>query len=95
MVVGVTELSGNTGAGTSCGTQAKQPLLLIMGLGGSCAQCSVWLLSRMKISKWRWSSISVSAQLQLKGTLALLLVGNVVFVIAQVRVSCFGGVSGL
>ncbi|XP_064250174.1 ADAMTS-like protein 2 isoform X5 [Passer domesticus] len=37
----------------------------------------------MKISKWRWSSISVSAQLQLKGTLALLLVGNVVFVIAQ------------
>ncbi|NXE68043.1 ATL2 protein, partial [Calcarius ornatus] len=41
------------------------------------------LLSRMKISKWRWSSISISAQLQLKGTLALLLVGNVVFVIAQ------------
>ncbi|RMB93370.1 hypothetical protein DUI87_30064 [Hirundo rustica rustica] len=38
---------------------------------------------RMKISKWRWSSISISAQLQLKGTLALLLVGNVVFVIAQ------------
>nr|XP_030142906.3 ADAMTS-like protein 2 isoform X5 [Taeniopygia guttata] len=37
----------------------------------------------MKISKWRWSSISLSAQLQLKGTLALLLVGNVVFVIAQ------------
>ncbi|XP_058709258.1 ADAMTS-like protein 2 isoform X3 [Poecile atricapillus] len=37
----------------------------------------------MKISKWRWSSISISAQLQLKGTLALLLVGNVVFVIAQ------------
>ncbi|NXX32152.1 ATL2 protein, partial [Nicator chloris] len=41
------------------------------------------LLSRMKISKWRWSSISISAQLQLKGTLALLLVGNIVFVIAQ------------
>ncbi|XP_014113436.1 PREDICTED: ADAMTS-like protein 2 isoform X3 [Pseudopodoces humilis] len=37
----------------------------------------------MKISKWRWSSISISAQLQLKGTLALLLVGNIVFVIAQ------------
>ncbi|XP_031986625.1 ADAMTS-like protein 2 isoform X6 [Corvus kubaryi] len=37
----------------------------------------------MKISKWRWSSISLSAQLQLKGALALLLVGNVVFVIAQ------------
>ncbi|XP_064891741.1 ADAMTS-like protein 2 isoform X4 [Columba livia] len=37
----------------------------------------------MKISKWRWSSISVSVQSQLKGTLALLLVGNVVFVIAQ------------
>ncbi|XP_063265355.1 ADAMTS-like protein 2 isoform X4 [Prinia subflava] len=37
----------------------------------------------MKISKWRWSSISISAQLQLKVTLALLLVGNVVFVIAQ------------
>lgn len=71
----------------SCGTQAE--LLLAMGLGGSCAQCSVWLLSRMKISKWRWSSISISAQLQLKGTLALLLVGNIVFVIAQVRVSCF------
>ncbi|XP_014728602.1 PREDICTED: ADAMTS-like protein 2 [Sturnus vulgaris] len=67
----------------SCGTQAKQPLLLAMGLGGSCAQCSVWLLSRMKISKWRWSSISISAQSQLKGTLALLLVGNAVFVIAQ------------
>ncbi|NWV84930.1 ATL2 protein, partial [Dasyornis broadbenti] len=41
------------------------------------------LLSRMKISKWRWSSISISAQLQLKGTLALLFLGNVVFVIAQ------------
>ncbi|NXY37630.1 ATL2 protein, partial [Pomatorhinus ruficollis] len=41
------------------------------------------LLSRMKISKWRWSSISSSAHLQLKGTLALLLVGNVVFIIAQ------------
>ncbi|XP_037256867.1 ADAMTS-like protein 2 isoform X4 [Falco biarmicus] len=37
----------------------------------------------MKISKWRWSSISISAQSQLKGTLALLLVGNVAFVIAQ------------
>ncbi|XP_039417489.1 ADAMTS-like protein 2 isoform X6 [Corvus cornix cornix] len=37
----------------------------------------------MKIPKWRWSSISLSAQLQLKGALALLLVGNVVFVIAQ------------
>ncbi|XP_056361458.1 ADAMTS-like protein 2 isoform X5 [Oenanthe melanoleuca] len=37
----------------------------------------------MKISKWRWSSISVSAQVQLKGTLAFLLVGNAVFVIAQ------------
>ncbi|PKK24325.1 ADAMTS-like 2 [Columba livia] len=37
----------------------------------------------MKISKWRWSSISISVQSQLKGTLALLLVGNVVFVIAQ------------
>ncbi|KAF4797658.1 ADAMTS-like protein 2 isoform X6 [Turdus rufiventris] len=37
----------------------------------------------MKISKWKWSSISVSAQLQLKGTLAFLLVGNAVFVIAQ------------
>lgn len=45
----------------------------------------------MKISKWRWSSISVSVQSQLKGTLALLLVGNVVFVIAQVRVLlCWG-----
>ncbi|XP_065504764.1 ADAMTS-like protein 2 isoform X4 [Caloenas nicobarica] len=37
----------------------------------------------MKIPKWRWSSISISVQSQLKGTLALLLVGNVVFVIAQ------------
>ncbi|XP_074779782.1 ADAMTS-like protein 2 isoform X4 [Athene noctua] len=37
----------------------------------------------MKIPKWRWSSISISARSQLKGTLALLLVGNVVFVIAQ------------
>lgn len=73
----------------SSGTQAKQVLLLGMGLGGSCAQCSAWLLSRMKISKWRWSSISISAQLQLKGTLALLLVGNIVFVIAQVRLSGF------
>lgn len=71
----------------SCGTQAK--LLLVLGLGGNCAQCSVLLFSRMKISKWRWSSISISAQLQLKCTLALLLVGNVVFVIAQVRVSRF------
>ncbi|NWQ83055.1 ATL2 protein, partial [Columbina picui] len=41
------------------------------------------LLSRMKISKWRWSSISISVQSQLKGTLALLLMGNIVFVIAQ------------
>ncbi|NWW47688.1 ATL2 protein, partial [Pedionomus torquatus] len=41
------------------------------------------LLSRMKISKWRWSSFSISEQSQLKGTLALLLVGNVAFVIAQ------------
>lgn len=49
----------------------------------------------MKISKWKWSSISVSAQLQLKGTLALLLVGNAVFVIAQVRVSWFWEDSGL
>lgn len=65
------------------------------GAGRSCAQCSVWLLSRMKISKWKWSSISVSAQLQLKGTLALLLVGNAVFVIAQVRVSWFWEDSGL
>ncbi|XP_075628276.1 ADAMTS-like protein 2 isoform X13 [Balearica regulorum gibbericeps] len=37
----------------------------------------------MKISKWRWSSISISARSQLRGTLALLLVGNVAFVIAQ------------
>ncbi|XP_076211492.1 ADAMTS-like protein 2 isoform X3 [Aptenodytes patagonicus] len=37
----------------------------------------------MKIPKWRWSSISISARSQLKGTLALLLVGNVAFVIAQ------------
>nr|XP_009932938.1 PREDICTED: ADAMTS-like protein 2 [Opisthocomus hoazin] len=37
----------------------------------------------MKISKWRWSSISISARSQLKGTLAALLVGNVAFVIAQ------------
>ncbi|XP_059684659.1 ADAMTS-like protein 2 isoform X2 [Gavia stellata] len=37
----------------------------------------------MKISKWRWSSIAISARSQLKGTLALLLVGNVAFVIAQ------------
>ncbi|XP_071673363.1 ADAMTS-like protein 2 isoform X4 [Patagioenas fasciata] len=37
----------------------------------------------MKMSKWRWSSISISVQSQLKGTLALLLVGNIVFVIAQ------------
>ncbi|XP_014798451.1 PREDICTED: ADAMTS-like protein 2 isoform X4 [Calidris pugnax] len=37
----------------------------------------------MKISKWRWSSISTSVRSQLKGTLALLLVGNVAFVIAQ------------
>ncbi|KAM6400193.1 ADAMTS-like protein 2 isoform 2-T2 [Rhynochetos jubatus] len=37
----------------------------------------------MKIAKWRWSSIAVGARSQLKGTLALLLVGNVVFVIAQ------------
>ncbi|XP_049688486.1 ADAMTS-like protein 2 isoform X4 [Accipiter gentilis] len=37
----------------------------------------------MKVPKWRWSSISISARSQLKGTLALLLVGNVVFVIAQ------------
>ncbi|KFZ61696.1 ADAMTS-like 2, partial [Antrostomus carolinensis] len=41
------------------------------------------LLSRMKISKWRWSSISNSVRSQLKGTMALLLVGNVAFVIAQ------------
>lgn len=32
----------------------------------------------------------MSVQLQLKGALALLLVGNVVFVIAQVRESRFG-----
>ncbi|XP_030363180.1 ADAMTS-like protein 2 isoform X3 [Strigops habroptila] len=37
----------------------------------------------MKISKWRWSSISISTQSQLKGILALLFVGNVAFVIAQ------------
>ncbi|KAM6047151.1 ADAMTS-like protein 2 isoform 7-T8 [Theristicus caerulescens] len=37
----------------------------------------------MKIAKWRWSSISISARSQLRGTLALLLVGNVAFVIAQ------------
>ncbi|XP_029816428.1 ADAMTS-like protein 2 [Manacus vitellinus] len=37
----------------------------------------------MKVPKWRWSSISISARSQLKGTLALLLVGNVFFVIAQ------------
>ncbi|XP_009579408.1 PREDICTED: ADAMTS-like protein 2, partial [Fulmarus glacialis] len=37
----------------------------------------------MKIPKWRWSSISISVRSQLKGTLALLLVGNVAFVIAQ------------
>ncbi|XP_042642878.1 ADAMTS-like protein 2 isoform X5 [Tyto alba] len=37
----------------------------------------------MKIPKWRWSSIFISVRSQLKGTLALLLVGNVVFVIAQ------------
>ncbi|KAM6243683.1 ADAMTS-like protein 2 isoform 4-T4 [Porphyrio hochstetteri] len=37
----------------------------------------------MKISKWRWSNISISARSQLKGTLTLLLVGNVAFVIAQ------------
>ncbi|XP_053939878.1 ADAMTS-like protein 2 isoform X5 [Cuculus canorus] len=37
----------------------------------------------MKISKWKWSSISISVRSQLKGTLALLLVGNVAFVIAQ------------
>ncbi|XP_061867790.1 ADAMTS-like protein 2 isoform X6 [Colius striatus] len=36
----------------------------------------------MKTPKWRWSSISISARSQLKGTLALLLVGNLVFVIA-------------
>ena len=45
----------------------------------------------MKISKWRWSSISISARSQLKGTLAALLVGNVAFVIAQVSASpCWG-----
>ncbi|KAM8995503.1 ADAMTS-like protein 2 isoform 3-T3 [Ara ararauna] len=37
----------------------------------------------MKISKWRWSSISISTRSQLKGILALLFVGNVAFVIAQ------------
>ncbi|XP_069729763.1 ADAMTS-like protein 2 isoform X5 [Phaenicophaeus curvirostris] len=37
----------------------------------------------MKISKWKWSSISISVRPQLKGTLALLLVGNIAFVIAQ------------
>ncbi|XP_064027496.1 ADAMTS-like protein 2 isoform X4 [Pogoniulus pusillus] len=37
----------------------------------------------MKTSKWRWSSISIRARSQLKGTLALLLVGNVAFVMAQ------------
>ncbi|EOB05939.1 ADAMTS-like protein 2, partial [Anas platyrhynchos] len=41
------------------------------------------LLSRMKILRWRWSSISCSAQAQLKGALALLFMGNVAFVIAQ------------
>ncbi|XP_027326594.1 ADAMTS-like protein 2 isoform X8 [Anas platyrhynchos] len=37
----------------------------------------------MKILRWRWSSISCSAQAQLKGALALLFMGNVAFVIAQ------------
>ncbi|XP_066836761.1 ADAMTS-like protein 2 isoform X5 [Anser cygnoides] len=37
----------------------------------------------MKILRWRWSSISGSAQAQLKGALALLVMGNVAFVIAQ------------
>ncbi|XP_035410823.1 ADAMTS-like protein 2 isoform X4 [Cygnus atratus] len=37
----------------------------------------------MKILRWRWSSISGSAQAQLKGALALLFMGNVAFVIAQ------------
>ncbi|XP_061332846.1 ADAMTS-like protein 2 isoform X3 [Pezoporus flaviventris] len=37
----------------------------------------------MKISKWRWSSISLRMRSQLKGVLALLFVGNVAFVIAQ------------
>ncbi|XP_071621905.1 ADAMTS-like protein 2 isoform X3 [Heliangelus exortis] len=37
----------------------------------------------METSKWRWSSISISAQSQLKGILVLLLVGNVALVIAQ------------
>lgn len=45
----------------------------------------------MKVPKWRWSSISISARSQLKGTLALLLVGNVVFVIAQVSVLPYWG----
>uniref|UniRef100_A0A8C3GG28 ADAMTS like 2 n=1 Tax=Cairina moschata TaxID=8855 RepID=A0A8C3GG28_CAIMO len=37
----------------------------------------------MKILRWRWSSISCSAQAQLKGALALLFMGNVAFVMAQ------------
>lgn len=52
--------------------------------GWGLAQRGVWLLSRMKILRWRWSSISCSAQAQLKGALALLFMGNVAFVIAQV-----------
>ncbi|OXB76327.1 UNVERIFIED_CONTAM: hypothetical protein H355_006738 [Colinus virginianus] len=37
----------------------------------------------MKMLRWRWSSVSVSVWSWLRGALALLIVGNVAFVIAQ------------
>lgn len=44
--------------------------------------------------RWRWSSISVSVRSRLRAALALLVVGNVAFVIAQVSVTLLGGVPG-
>lgn len=41
--------------------------------------------------RWRWSSISVSVWSRLRAALALLVVGNVAFVIAQVSVTLLGG----
>lgn len=52
------------------------------------------MFSRMKISKWRWRSISLSTRSQLNGILALLFVGNVAFVIALVSILPSWEVSG-
>ncbi|XP_072208938.1 ADAMTS-like protein 2 isoform X5 [Excalfactoria chinensis] len=44
---------------------------------------TAWLLRRMKMLRWRWSSDSISMWSWLRAALALLVVGNVAFVIAQ------------